>query len=108
MALPTENPHSRRKPGSTYPAAERLKNGSRLSPGMRILWHNVLPEQNVPNAAERLNADDPGISVRSSFDSGSKRDAAGQRNCTGDVRGRPILDRDHRLRADLPPGHRRP
>src|SRR6266436_6603059 len=36
MALPTENPHSRRKPGSTYPATEPLKSGSRLSPGMRV------------------------------------------------------------------------
>src|SRR6266699_2235219 len=36
MVLPTEKPHSRRKPGSTYPATEPLKNGSRLSPGMRF------------------------------------------------------------------------
>src|SRR6266700_2660743 len=36
MALPTKKPHSRRKPGSIYPATEPLKHGSRLSPGMRF------------------------------------------------------------------------
>src|SRR5712691_7689984 len=36
MALPTENPHSRRKPGPTLQRPRRGKSGSRLSPGMRI------------------------------------------------------------------------
>src|SRR6266478_775704 len=52
MALPTETPHSRRKPGSTYPVKELLKSGSRLSPGMRSFW-NVPPGQNVSHSTIR-------------------------------------------------------
>src|SRR5438034_9628464 len=36
MALPTENPHSRRKPGPILQRLDRRISGSRLSPGMRI------------------------------------------------------------------------
>ncbi len=53
MALATENPHSRRKPGSTYPATEPLKNGSRLSPGMRIF--EIFRRSRTRHSAEPLN-----------------------------------------------------
>src|SRR6266567_7892917 len=48
MALPTENPHSRRKPGSIYSATEPLTSGSRLSPEMRIFFGIMF--QNVPHS----------------------------------------------------------
>src|SRR5216683_1456146 len=51
-----KNPHSRRKPGSTYQATEPLKGGSRLSPGMRF-FGIMSPVQNEPHSAERLNAE---------------------------------------------------
>src|SRR6266568_1254759 len=54
MALPTENPHSRRKPGSTYPATEPLKSGSRLSPGMRSFWNHI-PQRRLNAPSHRNN-----------------------------------------------------
>src|SRR6266851_3493067 len=75
MALPTENPHSRRKPGSTYPATEPLKSGSRLSPGMRIFWGNVPAEQNAPIRRSDSAQSDSGSSLRSSVPRFLEQDA---------------------------------
>src|SRR5712692_8470810 len=50
-----KNPHSRRKPESTYQATEPLKGGPRLSPGMRFFWNNVSGTERAPfgGATER-------------------------------------------------------
>src|SRR5712691_8629057 len=48
MALPPEDPHSRRKPGSIYSATEPLTSGSRLSPEMRIFFGIMF--QTVPHS----------------------------------------------------------
>src|SRR6266436_4022997 len=47
MALPTESPHSRRKPGPTFQRLSRRISGSRLSPGMRIFFGTIFLQRRM-------------------------------------------------------------
>src|SRR5713101_1349578 len=98
MTLPSENPHSRRKPGPTLQRLRPRTSGSRLSPGMRIFWDNVPPEQRRSDSAQS----DSGLSYSAAWGVVSWRGGAAQ----------PVVDRATepflRDRRDRDPGEVRP